>query len=168
MSQIWFSSDWHFGHANIYKHRPAISSEEENRERIKADYRKLVGDRDTVFLMGDICFLPEHLPEIAALPGKKVLIRGNHDTVNIHQMLQVFSDVWGLLHYKRFWLSHAPVHPNELRKRVNIHGHVHYATVDDPRYFNCCVENLWDNFGTSLVNSGQVREEFIKRKVLML
>ena len=44
--------------------------------------------------------------------------------------------------YKEFWLSHAPIHPEELRDRINIHGHVHYKNIDDARYFNVSCENI--------------------------
>ena len=37
------------------------------------------------------------------------------------------------------WLSHAPIHPDELRGKPSVHGHCHYANIqldgkDDPRY----------------------------------
>ena len=53
----------------------------------------------------------------------------------------------GLEKYKGAWLSHAPIHPAELRGKINIHGHVHYANVLDEtgkldnRYFNVSLEN---------------------------
>src|SRR5258705_2555035 len=54
-------------------------------ERIAAAWRGRVRDGDTVLIAGDISWamkLDEALPDlewIAALPGHKVLIRGNHD-----------------------------------------------------------------------------------------
>ncbi len=54
-------------------------------DKIKADWTERVAPEDTVLVAGDISWamkLPEALPdleEIAALPGRKVLIRGNHD-----------------------------------------------------------------------------------------
>lgn len=54
-------------------------------DKIKADWQERVAPEDTVLIAGDISWamkLPEALPdldEIAALPGRKVLIRGNHD-----------------------------------------------------------------------------------------
>ena len=46
----------------------------------------------------------------------------------------------GLFKKYGFWLSHCPVHPNELRHKKNIHGHVHNKTVDDDRYINVCCD----------------------------
>lgn len=41
---------------------------------------------------------------------------------------------------KKFWLSHCPLHPEELRGRLNIHGHVHTNSVRDQRYINVSFE----------------------------
>ena len=54
-------------------------------EKIKADWRKKVGEEDIVLLGGDTSwgmYLDEGVYDVeslAPLPGKKVLIRGNHD-----------------------------------------------------------------------------------------
>jgi calcineurin-like phosphoesterase family protein len=50
--------------------------------------------------------------------------------------------VAGIIKYKGFWLSHAPIHPEELRGKPNIHGHVHTNTLNDSRYFNASLENI--------------------------
>jgi predicted phosphohydrolase len=58
---------------------------ENHRERIFGAWREYVGGGDTVLIPGDISWamhLPGALPDlfaIAELPGKKVLLRGNHD-----------------------------------------------------------------------------------------
>ena len=54
----------------------------------------------------------------------------------------MFDDVQGFVKYKDYWLSHCPIHPNELRGKYNLHGHVHNKTVEDVRYFNCSLENI--------------------------
>ena len=51
-------------------------------------------------------------------------------------------EVYGFVKYKEFWLSHCPIHPNELRGKVNIHGHVHNKTIIDCNYFNTSCENV--------------------------
>ena len=54
-------------------------------ERLKENWTLTVSEQDTVILAGDISWglkLPETLPDldwIDALPGKKVIIKGNHD-----------------------------------------------------------------------------------------
>ena len=173
MANVLFCSDLHFGHVNIGKFREplGVSSEVENRERIKEDWRKKVTKRDIVYLLGDACFTQETLVDFATLPGIKVLVRGNHDNLDTQVYMQYFDGVYGLLKYKEFWLSHAPIHPDELRGKVNLHGHVHFSSIRKPfnpvydtkqeldkRYFNCCPENLWPLVGSSLIALREIRE----------
>lgn len=160
MANVLFCSDLHFGHRNIGKFREPLNphaSEEENRWRICEEWRRTVTKRDIVFVLGDACFSEDTLFEFGDLPGKKILIRGNHDDLPIQSYLKYFDEVYGLLKYKEFWLSHAPIHPLELRGKVNLHGHVHYETIPDKRYFNCCPENLWKVVGNSLISLDQIR-----------
>lgn len=54
-------------------------------EKIKSDWKDRVGDEDTVLIPGDISWamsLDEALPDlmdISELPGRKLLLKGNHD-----------------------------------------------------------------------------------------
>ena len=168
---VWFCSDLHFGHKNIEKFRHHIKSEEDNRHKICQDWDSLVTKRDDVYVLGDACFTMETINEFGLLPGRKHLIRGNHDTLDTQVYLKYFKGVYGLLKYKEFWLSHAPIHPDELRGKVNLHGHVHYQSLRkpfnpaydvkqdlDPRYFNCCVENVFHLTGRSLIRLEEIRE----------
>lgn len=162
MTQVWFCSDLHFGHKNIQKFRHHIVDEEDNTKSIKADWKDVVGKRDHVYVLGDACFTMERLKDLKELPGeKKFLIRGNHDMLDTSAYLKVFDQVYGLFKYREFWLSHAPIHPNELIGRVNLHGHVHYQSVDDKRYFNCCVENIWRLKQRSLISLDELRKELM-------
>lgn len=157
MGQVWFTSDLHFGHRNIQNFRKEVSSEEDNRTRIKLDWQKLVTKRDDVYVLGDAAFTMDTVVDFNELPGRKFLIRGNHDELDTQVYLKYFNSVFGLKKYKEFWLSHAPIHPNELRGKFNLHGHVHYQSVEDDRYFNICVENLWRMGYPSLINLDQIR-----------
>lgn len=149
MSNVFHAGDYHFFHKNIARFRPIINgvqveNEEHHRELIIANHNSVVTKRDVVYLHGDIIFQNDEksLAQIKRLNGNKVLILGNHDKISI-DLWKVFSKIHGLLKYKnKYWLSHAPIHPDELRGRINIHGHVHYATLDDNRYFNCSLENI--------------------------
>lgn len=166
MSNIWFCSDLHIGHKKIGEFRsPAgVESELDNRTRIYNDWNASVTKRDIVYVLGDVCFDMELMEDFGALPGKKILVRGNHDNFDTGVYLKYFKGVYGLLKYKEFWLSHAPIHPNELRGKVNLHGHVHFATVQDSRYFNCCPENLWLNFHSSMISLDELRKYLMQLK----
>jgi calcineurin-like phosphoesterase family protein len=148
----------HFGHRNIQKFRLFVSSEEDNRKQIIDDWNKWVTKRDLVYVMGDSCFSPEYLDDIRKLPGRKILIKGNHDKLTTTEYLTVFDEVHGIIKYKEFWLSHAPIHPLELRGKYNIHGHVHYHSVPDSRYFNTSVENINSLTGNRLISLSEIRK----------
>lgn len=143
MANVWFTSDLHLGHKNIANFRPLFESEQHHREVIKENYHKVVTKRDKVFFLGDVAFTQETLEDVGTwVAEKKVLIVGNHctDSISMKEIVKHFDEVYGFKKYKEFWLSHAPIHPQELRGKYNLHGHMHFETIDDPRYLNLCLE----------------------------
>lgn len=170
-NEVWFCSDLHFGHKNIQKFRPFVKDMVDNEQQIISCWKEVVTKHDDVFVLGDAAFTMAALQLFEDLPGRKFLVRGNHDSCDTSSYLKVFSQVFGLLKYKEFWLSHAPIHPDELRGKVNLHGHVHYESIRkpfyphlhtkqelDPRYFNCCVENHNRLFKRPLVQLKEIRD----------
>lgn len=114
-------------------------------ERIRSVCRS---KRDILYILGDVAMDVTKLEMLDEIPAKKILVRGNHDNYDIKEYLKYFDKVEGFVRYKQSWLSHCPIHPDELRGRVNVHGHVHgnsirnkYTLEYDPRYVNVCVEN---------------------------
>lgn len=86
----YFTSDLHLGHANIIAlcNRP-FSSVEEMDDVLIANWNRRVTDRDTVYIMGDLCFrTADPIPYLERLRGKKHLILGNHD----HNWLRLVPD----------------------------------------------------------------------------
>lgn len=165
MSTVYLCSDFHLGHRNIGVHRKTCESEEENYEYLKERWHKLVTKRDTVICLGDMCFSEERLKDFSTWRAeRKILVCGNHDKdkIKMSTIVQYYDDVHSLLRYKGMWLSHAPIHPSELRGRLNVHGHCHYAEVGDPRYLNVCPEHT-DGYP---VNFELVKKIFIERGVL--
>ena len=139
-----FIGDLHFGHRNIHKFRPelGLADELEHREYLIDRWNSTVNKRDVVWVMGDACFTQEALPDLDRLRGIKFLILGNHD-LGTNEIRHHFDKVCGFQSYKGFWLSHCPIHPEELRGKPNIHGHVHSKTlVDTKNYFNVSCENI--------------------------
>jgi calcineurin-like phosphoesterase family protein len=93
---IWFTSDLHFGHANVirYGKRPFANPEEMDAEIVKR-WNDLVSLGDEVWVLGDVSF---HKPIVTygllhQLHGKKHLVRGNHDRHMKQQVLDCFSSV---------------------------------------------------------------------------
>ena len=83
-----FTSDTHFGHANIIKYdgRP-FSSVEEHDEGLITNWNSVVAPGDLVYHLGDVCWHHKELDIdvlLARLHGTKILITGNHDLSNKH------------------------------------------------------------------------------------
>lgn len=145
MSAVYFLSDLHLNHKNICKFRTGFTCVAEHNALIKENYHKRVTKRDTVYFLGDVAFDAESLADIKTWTGaKKILIAGNHclDHFSMKDLVRVYDEVYSLKKYKEFWLSHAPIHPDELRGKINIHGHTHYHNIDDARYVNVSMEQI--------------------------
>ena len=81
---IWFTSDLHFGHANILKfcNRPWETTDEMNADLIK-NWNSVVKPDDLVFDLGDFAFASSARWKelLSQLNGHHYLILGNHDEV---------------------------------------------------------------------------------------
>ena len=150
-----FCADPHLGHKNIHNFRGFVSSPEDNTSKFLLEASKKLNKRGVTYFLGDVAFDKESLDLIGGLKGRKILIKGNHDDkVSSLEQLQVFDEIHGIFKYKKYWLSHAPIHPHELRGKINLHGHVHNATVKrfgivDKRYLNLCPD-VTGSYFTSL------------------
>lgn len=143
--QIFFTSDPHYGHANIIKYcsRPFSSVEEMNEAMIQK-WNAVVGPGDTVYVLGDFSMGPKENVFIRKrLNGKVILIKGNHDKKDallkeagfdeIHRKLEIEVDGYKL------YLAHIPMHldagdryyPSDLKTTPPVYydyflcGHVH-------------------------------------------
>jgi len=149
MTNSWFISDLHLGHANILKYsaeeRPFKNLEEHDQHVIDS-INETVKKRDTLYILGDVAFSKEALYHVKQIRVKnKTLILGNHDQFSmVDYMAAGFNKIYGMARHKEFVLTHAPVHPCQLEKRynANIHGHLHTYSVDDPRYINVNVDQI--------------------------
>lgn len=161
-SNIFLSSDYHFGHDNLYKQRhegeslvrPEFSSSAEADEIIIERHNSIVRPNDRVYILGDICFHKSHLHKLGRMNGKKVLIKGNHDTCSLKEYQRYVEDIRGASCLRRIpngrnvIMTHIPIHTQELDRYIlNPHGHTHNTLVmntvsglPDPRYFCVCLE----------------------------
>lgn len=143
-SRKWIISDLHLGHKNILKFSGDLrggTDSDSHDEWLIEQWNNVVKKGDLVYVLGDVAFNTEKIKLVKFLKGQKILIRGNHDLLDTQTYLKYFQSVYGLLHFKGvFWMSHAPIHPAELRGRYNLHGHVHQNSIPDERYINCSVE----------------------------
>jgi calcineurin-like phosphoesterase family protein len=154
MSNVFFISDLHFGHTRITdfadgKWRTG-NNWRENMDFISDNWIRTVRKKnDLVWVLGDVAFNQEGFDRLKELPGRKKMVRGNHDTFfTTQQWLEIFETVESLVSYKGYWLSHCPIHPVELRGKKNISGHIHHNSIRlenseyDERYINVCCESI--------------------------
>lgn len=126
MSTVYVTSDWHLGHSGITKRfRTQFGSDRHHDEVILQNAADVLTKRDVVLMLGDMSFTVEGLERIGELPGRKILIRGNHDTAAMAHYNSVFEEVHGAYRYKNCFLTHIPIHPMELYRGYNVHGHCH-------------------------------------------
>lgn len=178
----WFTGDPHFGHEKVAALR-GFDSTEEHDTAIVNKWTKQVNDSDVVYVLGDLSSGSRTgeryaLNIIAALPGRKRLIAGNHDSISgIHRKVSphtpLFQQVFEAIHDfgrvridgKDVLLSHYPYtgdHTEEPRFdqfRLKdkgaplIHAHTHSQVRRQGS--SICVS--WEAWGR-LVNLGDIQQ----------
>lgn len=121
----WLIADTHFNHRMLIENsfRPPNFQ-----DLIIANWQRLVQPEDTVYHLGDVILSkPPALVEIlAVLPGRKILIRGNHDRESEGYYLRAgFAAVAQGILIGGVWLTHAPQVTLPDGAVVNVHGHLH-------------------------------------------
>jgi calcineurin-like phosphoesterase family protein len=97
MANIFFTSDHHWGHANILKFvspagtllRPEFSCVEEMDEAMVDRWNAVVRPQDKVYHLGDVAMKLPALAHCARCHGHKRLVRGNHDIFKLKDYLAV-------------------------------------------------------------------------------
>jgi calcineurin-like phosphoesterase family protein len=147
-SRVWFSSDYHFEHANIIKYckRPFEDVNEMRREII-CRHNEVVKKTDLVFCLGDISF-NHSLDHLHKMNGTFIIIKGNHDDKNVKK---ISPKEMILSYYKvRLLLVHKPlsIYGNF---DLNVCGHVHekWKYREDINALNVGVD-VWDFYPVPL------------------
>lgn len=150
MGEVCFIGDLHLGHKRVTRFRTEFDSVETHDQFITQSLVSYGNKRKILYLLGDICFdfySLANLKKIVEAYGKVYMILGNHDLESkerptIQELLSTGLEIISSGKYKEFWLSHEPIHPIELRGKINIHGHVHLNAIDDNRYMNVSAETI--------------------------
>lgn len=150
MTEIFFISDMHFGHNNMYKFtnadgsrvRPWAENADEGDKIMIKNWNSVVGENDKVYVVGDVAIPRKSIHIMGALKGKKCLIKGNHDIFKLDDYTPYFYDIRGSHKIDKYVITHIPIHPDSLARWCdgNIHGHVHNNSLKDKRYINVSVE----------------------------
>jgi len=130
--KVYLISDTHFNHQNIatYCDRPANFT-----DLIVKNWAVIVKPEDMVVHLGDVQIgkKSDQHDILSGLPGRKVLIRGNHDRQwsNTRWMQAGFDFACDSMIFRNCWLTHEPAQSLPEGTTLNLHGHLH---------------NIWDGF----------------------
>lgn len=146
MSEIFFTSDTHFGHGKSFLFEPrGFSSVEEMNETIIENWNKVVKPGDIVYHLGDTMLSDNTcgLECFKRLNGQIFLIYGNHDSDARKNLL--FTELSGkmlggwyawLIKYGKLsiYMSHYPTITSNFDQKhfsqhvIAVHGHTHQRT----------------------------------------
>lgn len=133
----WLISDTHFGHTAIQKHcrRPPNVD-----EIIARNWKRLVAPEDMVIHLGDVAFTFVNLRELlGSLPGRKILVRGNHDAHTVSWYMENgFDFACDSLTLGGVLYTHIPIRRLPWRATLNIHGHLHNNVPEGARVWPRC------------------------------
>ena len=117
-NNIFFTSDTHFGHANIikYAHRPYTDVDEMNKALID-NWNSVVKPNDIVFHLGDFMFgnINRFWEYRSRLNGKIYLVHGNHDYKlmeegNIEEGFEIIASQLNIVvDGQKIYLNHFPL-----------------------------------------------------------
>jgi calcineurin-like phosphoesterase family protein len=181
MANCFFTSDEHYGHANIIQfcHRPFESLEDQTEQLIERHNFK-VGTKDVTYHLGDMFWRRVSIPEANSimdrLNGKHYLILGNHDEVanRIAGRFEWVRETSLVQTPTRVWLSHYAqrVWPESHRGSWHVYGHTHnvlpdyrYSTdvgVDAKNYFPVS----YDELGTHMAAKGTLPPDEVQADML--
>lgn len=134
MENVWLTTDWHLYSKEWNDQHPHRSKA--NLERLATNFNSTIDEHDLLIHLGDICD-PESADYetmkkiISSIPGRKILVRGNHDTEKDPYYIGLgFDDVVDVLVIHNMIFTHKPIQvaPDEL----NIHGHLHSEKLVSP------------------------------------
>jgi len=136
---IWLGSDWHLWNIGTY--------ENDFKAQLIANQKRLVKPSDVFIYLGDFAHRKSEYPNlpikiakvIQAMPGKKVMVLGNHDIFDSKFYLDNgFDFVNDGFIWQDMVFTHKPVDVKRFDNiKYNIHGHTHdwdYNYKDDPTH----------------------------------
>lgn len=145
----WITSDLHWGHKNIMNFCPESRARFRNdvaymNEAMVQEWNHLIAADDTVYILGDVAFLPAEkaVATVCRLNGRKILVEGNHDRKLLQD--QDFRDCFEQIHKyldaqfneTKVVMFHYPIAEFDQMHRgaVHFHGHLHGGKSGLERY----------------------------------
>ena len=184
--EIWFCSDLHLGHSNMYKFtnydgtkcRP-WDNYEEAEEYMLQEFNKVLKPQDTLYCLGDVANRTDRASYFfnSLVPCRRILLMGNHDNkIGFKFLSKYFNEIRGAYNLENYIMTHIPVSSGSKgRFKRNLHGHTHnnIITMDnngkipDPWYRNVCVERT----GFKLINFSEIKtetEKLIEKGIIVI
>lgn len=124
-AKTWLISDTHWGHEEMIK---LCGRPEDFGVKIKANLKRLVAPQDTLIHLGDVIFYnyPELKNILLSIPGRKVLVMGNHDgKTKGWYMNNGFDYCADMIVQDNIIFTHRPIQQFPSGVTINIHGHLH-------------------------------------------
>lgn len=129
---IYLITDTHLGHRAMIN---ACGRPENFSSLICKNWAKNVKKSDTVIHLGDVSWTEDYLVKLLKLPGRKILVNGNHDKkssaeymamgfeLSVDELVMNFDGI-------RILFTHKPKLWHDAD--INIHGHYHDLHVEIP------------------------------------
>lgn len=140
LGRVFVFSDTHFDHGNVitkFVFRPFSSTAQMN-DSMTRNWNEVVGDSDSIYFLGDMCYGRERRPIdywLGNLSGRIFFIRGNHDTDAITRAT-VIPDHYGIEYQNyKFLLMHDPYRPFGYDGWI-IHGDKHNNDLEEYPFIN--------------------------------
>jgi calcineurin-like phosphoesterase family protein len=120
--KVWITTDTHWWQDGAKIQRP-----EDHTERQFRLWCGIVRDDDLVIHCGDVTWQSKTLAsDLKILPGKKILVRGNHDNESLTwYMRNGFDFACDSFVFKKVLFTHAPANSLPGNALLNVHGHLH-------------------------------------------
>ena len=165
----WFTADWHLGHQNIIKYtkRPFTDAQQMNKTIIH-NYITSVAEEDICYFLGDMTLVGQANSNyletlIKHLPGRKILILGNHDRLNPFTYMDIgFESVHTVLDIGDYILVHDPAIATRADNNKWLCGHVHtiFKIAKSGNLLNVGV----DQWNFKPINDNDIKQIFNQEK----
>lgn len=156
---VYFTSDLHLGH-RLASEKRGFKSIDEHDAAVIESILSVDNKRAMIWVLGDVAMKKESLNKLSVLKSRLKMVMGNHDQYELSLYLNYFAEVKGFLKYKNLWLSHCPIHPQEMyRCKANVHGHIHKGTESDELEYPYINVN-WD-FWQRPVSINEIKEMIV-------
>ena len=163
--KTWVTSDLHFGHKNIMNFCPNTRARFRNdvaymNEQMVIEWNALIAPEDTVYILGDVAFLPavKAAEYMMRCNGNKILIEGNQDRKTLQDtgFRNCFKEVHKYLDVQfneiKVVMFHNPIAEWDQMHRgaVHLHGHLHGGISGMEKYR--CVDVGMDSTGAIAIS----------------